>query len=145
VEYTASQKRSRQKYVIVPNHQIMNIDISFLKISRFLLLPIAFLFLANTTQAEPVSVPSDVNFLDIFPFHQELLSSNDPSQIFQEGLLEKKKKRKKQDEGKDAPKKENCVNEVNTSESEEGINPVKSYQQLKGILEEVDMMVSGWV
>lgn len=124
----------------------MNIDLSFPKITRFLILPIAFLFLANSAPAASVSVSPSVTFLDIVPFEQQVLTSNHyPSEICQEGLLPKKKKRKKQDEGGDAQKKENCVNEVNTSESEEGIHPVKSYQQLKGILEEVDMMVSGWV
>jgi hypothetical protein len=91
-------------------------------------------------------MPSGINFPDIAPFHQGLLSTNHyPSQICQEELLPKNKKRKKRDEGSNTQKKENCVNEVNTSESEEGIHSVKSYQQLKGILEEVDMMVSGWV
>jgi hypothetical protein len=132
--------------VIVPTHQAMNIDLSFLKITRFLLLPIAFLFLANSASAAPVEVSPSVNFLDIVPFDQGLLSNNHyPSQICQEGLLPKKKKNKKRNESGYLQKKENCLNDANTSESEEGINPVKSYQQLKGILEEVDMMVSGWV
>jgi hypothetical protein len=132
--------------VIVQTHQAMIIDISFLKMGRFLLLPVAILFLANSTHADPGSMSSEINLLDIVPIHQELISANhNPSQIWQDGLLTKKKKRIKQNEDTDDQKLENCVNEVNPSESEEGIHPVKSYQQLKGILEEVDMMVSSWV
>jgi len=132
--------------VIVPTHQAMNIDLSFLKITRFLLLPIAFLFLANSASAAPMAVPPSVNLLDFVPIEQQVLSSNQyPSQISQDGVLPKRKKNKKRNEGGYLQKKENCLNDANTSESEEGINPVKSYQQLKGILEEVDMMVSGWV
>lgn len=124
----------------------MNIDLSFLKITRFLLLPIAFLFLANSAPAVPASVPPSITFLDIVLLEQQVLSSNPyPSEISQEGLFPKRKKNKKRNEGGDLQKKENSLSEVNSSESEEGINPVKSYQQLKGILEEVDMMVSGWM
>lgn len=124
----------------------MNIDLSFLKITRFLLLPMAFLFLPNSAPAAPVAGPPSVTFLNIIPLEPQELSSNPyPSEISQEGLFPKRKKNKKRNEGGDLQKKENCLNEVNSSESEEGINPVKSYQQLKGILEEVDMMVSGWM
>jgi len=132
--------------VIVPNHPAMNIDSPFLKITRFLLLPITFLLLAESAGAALMSELPSINFLVNVPFHQEILSTNhNPSQISQEGLLPKRGKSKKQNKDEDHQKKENCINEVNDSKSEVGFNPIKSYQQLKGILEEVDMMVSGWM
>lgn len=124
----------------------MRIAISFLKIARFLLFPVAFLFLANSSHAQPGKAVTSLNFPDIMPNHLEFLFSvHYSSEIFQDDLLSKRKKRKHLDEGKETRKEEHCTNEIINSESEEGMIPVKSYQQLKGILEEVDMMVSGWI
>lgn len=124
----------------------MNIDISFDKIVRFLLYPTILVFLVNFTHPESATVSSGLGFLDIVSVHQEMQIIDDySSDILQEGQVSKQKKNKRQKEERGAQKKENCTNDGNKSESEENMHSVKSYQQLKGILEEVDMMVGDWV
>lgn len=124
----------------------MNIDLSFLKITRFLLIPIALLFQAHSGEAAFIPEHPMVNIIAFDPVHQEVFSFNHyPSGIIQKGLLPNKKKSRKQKKDTVLQKTKNSQIEPDSTETGEVSNPVKSYQQLKGILEEVDMVVGGWI
>ncbi len=54
----------------------------------------------------------------------------------------KKNKKRQNKKAQDSIK---CDFSTSSDHEEEGKSPVKSYNQLKGLLEEVDMMVDGWM